>query len=153
MGFLIVVVVGACSAAPATQDAQSVLGAGAGAVPAQPAGAGQPAAAGSGGLSAIPAAGSSAGAGGHDASAAGSAGTAASASAAGGAATSFKYRGEGIRDIQCTGTTGTTVAKRNTFDRRVTWNIGTGDESDVVGHVLVVHDGAARIACGKIELQ
>lgn len=61
------------------------------------------------------------------------------------------YRGEGITDIKCTGTTGTTVAKRNSFIRTVSWSIGTKDESDVVGHVVVVHDGSARIACGKIE--
>jgi uncharacterized membrane protein YgcG len=63
------------------------------------------------------------------------------------------YRGEGIPDIKCTGTTGTTSAKRNAIDKSLTWTIGTKDESDVVGHVVVVHDGAARIACGKIALK
>jgi hypothetical protein len=116
-------------------------------------------AAGAGG-SAAGAAGSTAGAGGsagHDAShagGAGSAGSAGSAAGAGGAgATSFLYRGEGITDIKCTGTTGKTSAKRNSFDKRVLWTLGTMSDTDVVGHVVVVHDGAARIACGKIVMK
>jgi hypothetical protein len=113
--------------------------------------AGDAAAAGAGGGAAA----AGAGAAGHDAGHAGSGGSAAGAGAAGagGPATSFQYRGEGIPDIKCTGTTGNTSAKRNSFDKRVTWSIGTMSESDVVGHVVVVHDGAARIGCGKIELK
>jgi hypothetical protein len=97
-----------------------------------------------------------AGSAGHDAShAAGSGGSAAGAAGmmAAGPVTSFKYRGEGINDIKCTGGMGTTTAKRNSFDKTVLWTIGTMAESDVVGHVIVVHDGAARIACGKIEMK
>jgi hypothetical protein len=45
------------------------------------------------------------------------------------------------------GTTGTTVAKRMSFHKPVAWSIGTNEEPDVV------HDGSARIACGKIELE
>jgi hypothetical protein len=120
------------------------------------AGAGGSAAGGMGGSSTA-AAGS--GAAGHDASHAAGSGAgpsvagsgAAGSGAAGGPAVSFKYRGEGIPDIACKGTTGTTEAKRNTFDKRVIWSIGSGDETDVVGHVVVVHDGADRIACGVIE--
>ena len=87
---------------------------------------------------------SEAGAAGSTAADGGGAGT-------GGPPTSFKYRGEGIPDLKCTGTTGTTLARRNTFDRTVNWTIGTMQESDVVGHVVVVRDGTARIACGKID--
>lgn len=91
---------------------------------------------------------SAAGGAGHDASHAGAGGSAGAPSAR-----LFDRRGEGIPDIQCSGSTGMTLHKRNTFDKRVIWTIGTGEESDVVGHVVVVHDGDARIACGKIELQ
>jgi hypothetical protein len=63
------------------------------------------------------------------------------------------YRGEGIPDIKCTGTTGVSAGQRDTTDNNLLWTIGTMNETDVVGHVLVIHDGAERIACGKIELK
>jgi hypothetical protein len=65
----------------------------------------------------------------------------------------LKARGEGIPDIVCTGDVGTSMHTRSTPDPRTTWSIGGDERSNVVGHVLVVHDGATRIACGKITLQ
>jgi hypothetical protein len=61
--------------------------------------------------------------------------------------------GEGIPDIHCTGTTGVSRGTRDSLDYSLRWTIGTMDESDLLGHVVVVHDGADRIACGKIELK
>lgn len=86
-----------------------------------------------------------AGSGGADA-AAGSGGTPA-------ATMTLKVRGEGIPDITCTGGVGMSMHTRSTPDPRTTWSIGGDERSNVVGHVLVVHDGATRIACGKITMQ
>jgi hypothetical protein len=118
--------------------------------------------AGAGGSSSAGAGGSSAGAGaaGHDAShAAGSGGTtgastsAAGAGGAAGAGAMVVLRGEDIPPITCSAGTGKSSTTRSTPDKRLIWSIGTKDETDVVGHVIVVHDGAARIACGKIEMK
>ena len=78
---------------------------------------------------------------------------AAGSGAAGSGIAAAMYRGEGIPDIKCTGTTGVSSTTRNASDKRLLWTIGTMDESDLLGHVVVIHDGADRIACGKIELK
>src|SRR5262249_10246081 len=84
------------------------------------------------------------------------AGGATPAAGSGGAAPttpSIMLRREGNPDITCQGGTGMSIHTRSSPDARVSWSIGGGDRSDVVGHVVVVHDGAARIACGKITAQ
>lgn len=76
----------------------------------------------------------------------------AAAGAGAGPTETLKARGEGIPDIVCSGTMGTSMHKRSTPDPRGTWSILTDPRSNVVGHVLVVHDGSARIACGLIGM-
>jgi hypothetical protein len=49
------------------------------------------------------------------------------------------------------GGTGMTSTMRSTPDPRLAWTNGNSRRTDVVGHVVVVHHGAARIACGKTE--
>lgn len=92
----------------------------------------------------------SAGAGGSSTGVAGHGGEHAANGGGSGAAVPLMYRGEGIPDIKCTGTTGVSMGKRDSSDKRLLWTLGTMDETDVIGHVVVVHDGADRIACGKI---
>jgi hypothetical protein len=118
--------------------------------------------AGNAGQSGTPAAGSggasSAGSGGGHAGAAAQAGGGGAAQAGAGGALppttmTLKVRGEGIPDITCMGGIGTSMHTRSTPDSRTTWSIGGDERSNVIGHVLVVHDGATRIACGKIMMQ
>jgi hypothetical protein len=105
------------------------------------------AAAGSGGSSAAGSGGQSAGAGGSAGGASGSGGSA-------GGAPMMMVRGEGIPDIMCKGTTGSTALTRSTPDARIAWTIGGDPMTDVVGHVVVVHDSTGkRIACGKIVME
>jgi hypothetical protein len=61
-------------------------------------------------------------------------------------------RGEGIPNVPCTGTTGSETYSRASSDAKP-WTIGDPAESNIVGHVVVVHDAddpTTRIACGKI---
>jgi hypothetical protein len=94
---------------------------------------------------------SAAGSGGA-AGASGSASAAGSGGAAGGAPV-LVLRGEDIPDIKCSAGMGSTVTSRSTPDVRLLWTIGGEALTNVVGHVIVVHDGSARIACGKIEMK
>jgi len=62
-------------------------------------------------------------------------------------------RGEGIPNIMCTGTTGTTTLNRPATDATLKWSVGDGSATDVIGHTIVVHDPdvpMTRIACGTI---
>jgi hypothetical protein len=62
-------------------------------------------------------------------------------------------RGEGIPNISCSGTTGTVTYTRAATDATLKWSIGDGSATDVIGHVIVVHDPdttTTRIACGVI---
>jgi hypothetical protein len=82
----------------------------------------------------------------------GSGGTAAGGAGAGGTSTSI-LRGEGIPDMICKGGSGMTTLSRSAADASLAWTIGGAEESNVVGHVVVVHEGSARVACGKIQMQ
>ena len=108
-------------------------------------------AAGSGG-----AGGSSAGAGGRSGAGGGSAGAAGGSAGAGGSPAMMIVRGEGIPNIQCSGMTGTSTVTRDSADPKLTWTIGGDATTNVVGHVVVVHDATTpskRIACGKIAME
>ena len=110
------------------------------------------------GSSAAAGSGGAAGHAGSGGSAAGSSGSAGSAPAAGsggaaGAAPTLVLRGEDIPDIKCSAGVGSTVTSRSTPDVRLIWTIGGETLTNVVGHVIVVHEGSARIACGKIEMK
>jgi len=62
-------------------------------------------------------------------------------------------RGEGIPPVTCAGTTGTTTLTRPPADPAIAWTIGDGAASDVIGHLIVVHDPdvpMTRIGCGPI---
>jgi len=62
-------------------------------------------------------------------------------------------RGEGIPTITCAGTTGTTTINRAATDPLLAWSVGGDAATDVIGHVIVVHDPdmpMTRIACGVI---
>ncbi|HTL32608.1 MAG TPA: superoxide dismutase family protein [Kofleriaceae bacterium] len=62
-------------------------------------------------------------------------------------------RGEGIPNIMCSGTTGTTTYNRVATDATLKWSVADGSATDVVGHTIVVHDAdtpTTRIACGTI---
>ena len=62
-------------------------------------------------------------------------------------------RGEGIPNITCNGTTGTVVFNRAATDPTLKWTVGDGSATDVIGHLIVVHDPdvpMTRIACGTI---
>jgi hypothetical protein len=64
-------------------------------------------------------------------------------------------RGEGIPEIVCKGTTGTSMLSRANTDPKLAWSVGGDMTTNVVGHVVVVHDPVAktpRIACGKITM-
>jgi hypothetical protein len=94
-------------------------------------------------------AGGAAGSAGHS----GAGGTAGSGGAAGGPA--MLLRGEGIPEIVCKGTTGTSMLSRANTDPKLAWSVGGDMTTNVVGHVVVVHDPVAktpRIACGKITM-
>jgi len=68
-------------------------------------------------------------------------------------------RGEGIPNITCMGATGTTTATRMPTDPALAWTVGGPMTTNVVGHVIVVHqpstDGGTppRIGCGVITMQ
>jgi hypothetical protein len=99
--------------------------------------------------------GGSGGAGGAAGSAgkSGAGGTAGSGGAAGGPA--MLLRGEGIPEIMCKGTTGSSMLSRANTDPKLAWSVGGDMTTNVVGHVVVVHDPVAktpRIACGKITM-
>ena len=62
-------------------------------------------------------------------------------------------RGEGIPNIMCNGTTGTTTYNRVATDATLKWSVGDASATDVIGHTIVVHDPdmpMTRIACGTI---
>lgn len=62
-------------------------------------------------------------------------------------------RGEGIPNIACSGTSGTSQVTRAADPATTAWSIGGDAATDVVGHVIVVHDAdtpTMRIACGVI---
>lgn len=62
-------------------------------------------------------------------------------------------RGEGIPTITCAGTTGTTSVVRYPTDPALAWSIGGDAATNVIGHVIVIHDPTTpmtRIACGAI---
>jgi Cu/Zn superoxide dismutase len=64
-------------------------------------------------------------------------------------------RGEGIPNVVCMGTTGMVSYTRLSSDAKP-WTIGDPAASNVVGHVMVLHDPddtTKRIACGKIAAQ
>lgn len=63
-------------------------------------------------------------------------------------------RGEGIASVTCTGTSGVGLAYYTRPDNDPKpWSVGGPSSSDVVGHVLVIHDPATLqpLACGTIE--
>ena len=68
-------------------------------------------------------------------------------------------RGEGIPKIACQSTSGTaTLTRKATDTPDLQWSIGGNATTDVVGHVVVVHDpdvamSPPRIACGVIQKQ
>lgn len=101
-------------------------------------------------------AGGNAGAGGSSGASGGSAGAAGGSAGAGGSpATMVILRGEGIPDIQCSGMMGMSTVTRDNTDPKLTWSIGGDATTNVVGHVIVVHDATMptkRIACGKIAV-
>jgi hypothetical protein len=98
----------------------------------------------------------SGGSGGGAAGSAGSAGASGTAGSGGAAgAPAMLLRGEGIPEIACKGTTGTTMLSRANTDPKLAWSVGGDTTTNVVGHVVVVHDPVAktpRIACGKITM-
>ena len=62
-------------------------------------------------------------------------------------------RGEGIPNIMCSGTSGTTTYNRAATDATLKWSVGDGSATDVIGHTIVVHDpdvNMTRVACGVI---
>src|SRR5262249_3785261 len=60
-------------------------------------------------------------------------------------------RGEGIPSLMCNGTTATVTYTRTAADAAVAWSVGGEATTNVIGHVIVVHDDTgARIACGPI---
>jgi len=62
-------------------------------------------------------------------------------------------RGEGIPLIACTGTQGTSTLTRPATDATLAWSIGGEAATDVIGHLIVVHDAdtpTMRIGCGAI---
>ncbi|HKP59356.1 MAG TPA: superoxide dismutase family protein [Polyangiales bacterium] len=64
-------------------------------------------------------------------------------------------RGEGIPDIPCSGGVAATVYMRETSDAKP-WTVGDPAASNVIGHVVVVHDPddpMKRISCGQIKAQ
>ena len=86
----------------------------------------------------------------------GSAGAAGGSAGAGGSPAMMMVRGEGIPNISCSGMNGTSMLARDNADPKLTWTIGGDMMTNVVGHVIVVHDATTpskRIACGKIEMQ
>ena len=62
-------------------------------------------------------------------------------------------RGEGIPNIVCGGRMGATQVMRAKTDAATAWSVGDGSATDVIGHVVVIHDAdepTQRIACGVI---
>lgn len=64
-------------------------------------------------------------------------------------------RGEGIPDVMCSEGRGTSMTMRAMDDPRA-WTIGGPAETNLVGHVFVVHDSTApktRVGCGPITVR
>jgi Cu/Zn superoxide dismutase len=62
-------------------------------------------------------------------------------------------RGEGIPNVKCGERQGATSVSRPSTDATLAWSVGDGTATDVVGHVVVIHDAdepTQRIACGVI---
>lgn len=62
-------------------------------------------------------------------------------------------RGENIPNVMCGGGQGVTMHTRAGSDPTTAWSVGDGSATDVVGHVIVIHDAdipSWRIACGVI---
>src|SRR5262245_40829257 len=62
-------------------------------------------------------------------------------------------RGEGIPMITCAGTTGMVTYTRTATDPTLAWSVGGDATTNVIGHIIVVHDPDApmlRIGCGPI---
>jgi hypothetical protein len=65
-------------------------------------------------------------------------------------------RGEGIPGIRCGMRQGATAVVRPNTDPATAWTIGDGSPTDVIGHVIVIHDAdnpMQRIACGAIVMR
>ena len=64
-------------------------------------------------------------------------------------------RGEGITDVMCLGTRGSSEYTRLNTDPKP-WSISTGQADDIVGLALVLHDPdmqTVKISCGVITKQ
>jgi hypothetical protein len=64
-------------------------------------------------------------------------------------------RGEMIPNVECMNAVGTAVYQRESSDAKP-WTVGPPEESNVIGHVVVLHDPdmpMKRIACGQIKAQ
>ncbi|HKU38346.1 MAG TPA: hypothetical protein VJR89_09365, partial [Polyangiales bacterium] len=64
-------------------------------------------------------------------------------------------RGEGIPDLMCNNAIASDVYMREYNDPKP-WSVGAPAESNVIGHVVVLHDPddkMKRIACGQIKAQ
>jgi hypothetical protein len=64
-------------------------------------------------------------------------------------------RGEGIPNVACSNAIGMVLTQRDSSDAKP-WTVGPPMESNVVGHVMVLHDPddpTKRIACGEIKAQ
>jgi hypothetical protein len=64
-------------------------------------------------------------------------------------------RGEQIPDVACMNAIGTILYQREITDAKP-WSVGEAAESNVIGHVVVLHDPddpMKRIACGQIKAQ
>jgi Cu/Zn superoxide dismutase len=64
-------------------------------------------------------------------------------------------RGEGIPAIDCVNAIGMVLTQRDATDAKP-WTVGPPAESNVIGHVMVLHDPddpTKRIACGELKAQ
>lgn len=63
-------------------------------------------------------------------------------------------RGEGIPNIVCSGGTGSLTYSRNADDAKTLWTVDDGEDTDIVGHPVVIHglSSSDRIACGVIQV-
>jgi len=63
-------------------------------------------------------------------------------------------RGEGMPDLLCVAGTASGLYTRSSADPTLAWSIGGDPMTDIVGHVLVVHDNVdpmVRVGCAVIE--